>query len=91
MPKPIEEQCKICQLSAEDRLNIEAKLKQGLSLNQTLSYIKKELYYHDISRLSLYRHKKHMSKVFPPHIPKSEIYIATAKPKKNLTWYSIES
>lgn len=70
MLRPVEEQCKICQLCTEDRLKIEEKLKQGLSLNKTLEYAKKELRCYDISRSSLYRHKKHMDKVNPPNIPR---------------------
>jgi len=89
MPKPVEKQCKVCQLYTEDRLNIEDRLKEGWSLNKTLRYIENELGYKNISRSSLYRHKRHMDRVCPPYIPKPELYIAITKPKGKPLWQDI--
>ena len=90
MPKPIEEQCKICQLYTEDRLKIEEKLKEGWSLNQVLKYVKNELGYTNISRSSIYRHKKHMNKVLPKYNPKPQkLSWKTTKPKGKPAWYDI--
>ena len=90
MPKPVEKQCKVCQLPTEDRLKIEGKLKQGWFLNRTLRYIECELGYDHISRSGLYRHKRHMYRVHPPYIPKSELNYVITKPKGKPAWHNIK-
>jgi len=90
MPKPIEEQCRICRLYTEDRLLIEDKLRQGQSLNQVLRFISEELGYTYISRSSLYRHKLHMDKVLPKYNPKPQKLVWKAKPKGKPAWYNID-